>query len=310
MNSAGLTDSQLRALRECVANGRMGLGITYAGSTLFLYDYVLTFGDEVRYVWRPKRIAIGSVAFFLARYCAMAATIIVLLPNSDNISGTSNSANVLRLVSIIASEVIIAVRTWAIWGRSFKILLALVAFSLAAVIPAAYIVSESVITSRVVALVSEQFIDVCSLSVESFEHAFVAPYVLAILYESVTLTFSLVRILNWRKNIPKNIRTPLIDNLWRDGVLYFSFMLVLGFINIGIVLQQGIPEIRTASAELQAVIHSVLSTRIVMHLAKSKYFGDITAPGSSVYERTTIQFRSRFHNTSALSTRGDTSLNR
>ncbi|KIK64917.1 hypothetical protein GYMLUDRAFT_379318 [Collybiopsis luxurians FD-317 M1] len=146
-----------------------------------------------------------------------------------------------------------------------------------------------IVRTPVVALVSDKFIDVCSISVENFEQGFVVPYVLTIL------------------TIPKNLRTPLINNLWRDGVLYFSFMLVLGFMNIGIVLQQGIPQIRTASAELQAVIHSVLSTRIVVHLAKSRGFGDITAPGSSVYERggTGVQFTSQFHNSSGLFTRGD-----
>ncbi|KAF5392053.1 hypothetical protein D9757_003278 [Collybiopsis confluens] len=270
MGSTNLTDSQLKALSECIANGRMGQGITYASSAIYIYDYTLTVWDEVKYIWRPRRITVGSVAFFLARYLAMAATVVVLLPGSDSAFETSNTANVLRLISIVASEFIIAVRTWAIWSRSRKILLTLVAFSLATLIPAAIIVAESVITTHVEALVSEEFIDICSLTTSNINRSFVVPYILTILYESVTLSLSLIRILNWRKNIPKSIRTPLLDNLWRDGVLYFSFMLVLGFMNVGIVLQQG-------------------------HLAKSKQFGDITATGSSVYQsRTQIQFTSNF----------------
>ncbi|KAE9406063.1 hypothetical protein BT96DRAFT_279524 [Gymnopus androsaceus JB14] len=103
------------------------------------------------------------------------------------------------------------------------------------------------------------------------------------LYEFVTLTLSLIRILKWRKTIPKHIRAPIIDNLWRDGVLYFSFMLVSGFVNIGLVLQQGVPQLRTGGAQLQAALHSILSTRIVLHLAKSNDPRDITAPGVSAY---------------------------
>ncbi|KAK1235385.1 hypothetical protein PQX77_001397, partial [Marasmius sp. AFHP31] len=42
---------------------------------------------------------------------------------------------------------------------------------------------------------------------------------------------------------------------------------------------------------LQAVLHSMLSTRIVLHLASSRDPRDITAPGCSVYNTgTDIQF--------------------
>ncbi|KAJ4480991.1 hypothetical protein J3R30DRAFT_3463167 [Lentinula aciculospora] len=72
-------------------------------------------------------------------------------------------------------------------------------------------------------------------------------------------------------------------------------MLVLGFVNIGLVLQQGVPQVRTGGAELQAVFHSILSTRIVLHLATSNDSRDITAPGCSVYQTGPgIQFTSEF----------------
>ncbi|KIK56063.1 hypothetical protein GYMLUDRAFT_823759 [Collybiopsis luxurians FD-317 M1] len=293
----GLTDSQLHALVQCVANGRLGQGITYATSTLFMYDYLLTVWDEFKFVWRPRKITISSVAFFLSRYAAMAGAIVVLVPGSETIPAISSTGTVLRLVSIVASEFIVAVRTWAIWGRNRKILLTLAFFSLAAIIPAAIIIGEDVVSSHVQALVSDEFIDICSLTLSNIDQGFVVPYILTILYESVTLTLSLIRILNWRKTIPKNIRAPIIDNLWRDGVLYFTFMLLLGFMNIGIVSQQGVPQIRTGGSQLQAVIHSILSTRIVLHLANSKDSRDITAPGSSVYTSRAIQFTSQFSTT-------------
>ncbi len=68
-------------------------------------------------------------------------------------------------------------------------------------------------------------------------NAYVVPYVLTLVYEGseysaclsffpytdihhlVTLTISLIRITRWRKRIPKRIRAPLLDALWRDGKL-------------------------------------------------------------------------------------------
>ncbi|KAJ3729150.1 hypothetical protein DFJ43DRAFT_483976 [Lentinula guzmanii] len=291
-NVANLTDAQLNALSECITHARIGQSITYASVVLFLYDYSLTVWNEAKYVWRPGRITITSITFIIARYAAMASAIIALLPNAS-VPAIDSTATVFRLVAIIASELILAVRTWAIWGRSRKILITLISFSLAAAIPAATIVAESVVSNHVVPLVNEEFKGICSLTISNISEGFIGPYVVAMLYEFVTLTLSLIRIIRWRKTIPEHVRAPILDTLWRDGVLYYSFMLVLGFVNIGLVLQQGVPQVRTGGAELQAVLHSILSTRIVLHLASSNDSRDITAPGCSVY-RTGIQFTSEF----------------
>ncbi len=72
-------------------------------------------------------------------------------------------------------------------------------------------------------------------------NAYVVPYVLTLVYEGseysaslslspyadihlVTLTISLIRITRWRKRIPKRIRAPLLDALWRDGKLVFEII--------------------------------------------------------------------------------------
>ncbi|KAJ3820528.1 hypothetical protein EV361DRAFT_941370 [Lentinula raphanica] len=289
---ADLTDAQISALSQCITNGRIGQSITYASVALFLYDYSLTVWKEAKYVWRPRRITLSSVTFIIARYAAMASAIITLLPNAA-VPSIDSAATVCRLIAIIASELILAVRTWAIWGRSRKVLITLISFSLAGIISTATIVAMSIVSNHVVPLVSEQFQNICSLTISNISHGFIIPYVVAMLYEFVTLTLSLIRIITWRKTIPAHIRAPIINTLWRDGVVYYSFMLVLGFVNIGLVLQQGVPQVRTGGAELQAVFHSILSTRIVLHLAGSSDSRDITAPGCSVYQ-SGIQFTSEF----------------
>ncbi|THV03448.1 hypothetical protein K435DRAFT_278199 [Dendrothele bispora CBS 962.96] len=49
-------------------------------------------------------------------------------------------------------------------------------------------------------------------------------------------------------------------------------MLALGFFNIGIVLQSNVPQLRSGSSQLQAVFHSILSTRIVLtHTPLAKF---------------------------------------
>lgn len=281
MGDITLTNAELDVLSGCISNGRLGQSLLFASCGLFLFDYSLTVFEEIQYLWWSKRLTLSSIAFMIARYFAMTSTIITLLPHvSLRVDGINT---ILRLIAIVASEFIVAVRTWAIWGRNRKVLYALVTFSLSAVIPAAVIVARSVKTNHVEAVISPTLIDICSVVIGDVKNGYVVPYVLTIIYETITLSLSLTRIIGWRKTIPESVRAPLIDTLWRDGVLYFSFMLVLGFMNIALVTTSEAMQLRKGGAHLQAVIHSMLSTRIVLHLADSQDPRDITAPGYSVY---------------------------
>jgi len=202
MSSSGLTDSQIQALSECITNGRMGQGIIYASAVLYIYDYSLTVWDEAEYLWLPRRISLSSSAFMLARYGAMASAIISILPNANAHVAISTTL-VLRLISIIASEFIVALRTWAIWGKNRKILLILAVVTVAELVPGAFVVIQSITSNHIVALVTPAFVDICSTTTSNVTQSYVVPYILTILYEFVTLTLSLIRILNWRKTIQK-----------------------------------------------------------------------------------------------------------
>jgi hypothetical protein len=299
MSSTSLTNSQLLTLVDCVSNGRMGQGINYASTALLLYDYSLTVWDEARFVWLSGHITVTMAAFFLARYGALAGSIIVLLPNFQQTPALTGSDTVLRLISIFASEFLVGVRTWAIWARSGAILILLVFLSVAATLPATIIIGESIASNRVLPLVTQEFVNICSITVSNISKGFVVPYVLTILYEFATLTLSLIRIVKWRNSIPKHVRTPITDTLWRDGVLYFSLMLILGFMNIAIVVQSGIPQVQIGCAQFQSVFHSILSTRMVLHLR------DIEAPGcTSVYTKTPLEFAERTGFAASTFTRG------
>ncbi|PBK71873.1 hypothetical protein ARMSODRAFT_792607 [Armillaria solidipes] len=87
----------------------------------------------------------------------------------------------------------------------------------------------------------------------------------------VTLSLSLIRITRLRWRVRKTARAPLLDTLWRDGVFYFSWTLMLGFLNIALAVQSTSSQVRVGGSQLQAIIHSILSCRIVLHLAGSRF---------------------------------------
>ncbi|PBK92751.1 hypothetical protein ARMGADRAFT_1063603 [Armillaria gallica] len=310
MSMGALTHDELESLYSCISYGRMGNGMLFACAALFLFDFSLTFYDELRFIWKPRRITLTSVSFLLSRYPVLATTILILLPSYTRQEGNetvllAQIAIVLRLASIVCSEFILAVRTWAIWEKSRRILIILTVFSVirdsipwvkAAVVPAAVVIAKDVSTSEGAFLITYSVDPAfaaypeCRALISTVRDAYVVPYVLTIVYESVTLSLSLIRITRLRRRVHKTARAPLLDTLWRDGVFYFSWTLMLGFVNIALAVQSTSSQVRVGGSQLQAIIHSILSCRIVLHLAGSRSPKDIDTSGCSLYTDATIQF--------------------
>ncbi|KAK1219404.1 hypothetical protein PQX77_017876 [Marasmius sp. AFHP31] len=312
MEALPLTETQLEQLEWCIYNGRLGDGFLFAGSALFSFDYALTFAKEVKFMSRSgRRPSLGTGLFIVSRYCALGMAVLAITPVRSNATvdsvmtgmerlrdildhacrSTLSPRVVLRLGSIASSEIILALRTWAIWGRNRKILFYLVTFTVCAVATGAIIIGKALTTNQIRPLIIPELTHLCSATLSDIKNAFIVPYILTIIYEILTLALSLYRITKWRQSIPENIRAPLLDTLWRDGVVYFTFMLLLNFMNIGIVLQSEVPQLRSGGANLQAILHSMMACRIVLHLATSKNPRDITNPAISAYaDVSDIQF--------------------
>lgn len=303
MGSSELTDEQLRSLVSCLWHERDALSIAYASAALFLFDYSLTSYDEIRYIWEPRRISLTSIVYLLARYPALACTILVLIDPSQSVVAV-NVATVLKLLAIIFSELVLALRTWAIWQKSRRILIILMIVSICAVIPAAVIIAKDMQTSTLGPPIAPQrdVLNQCRVVVSEAKRLYVIPYVAGMMYESVLFFMSLFKILRWRQSIPTSFRTPLIDALWKDGLLYFSWMIALGFINIGLVLQTTSPQLRITTAQLQMTLLSILSARIVLHLASLQDPSSTINLGQTGITTTGIQFTTRISTATDYST--------
>jgi len=93
------------------------------------------------------------------------------------------------------------------------------------------------------------------------------PYICILVLQSVVLALTLYRLLRYRSNVPKGLRSTLVDVLWIDGIMYFVFMFIVGVLNVGLMLSTSRPHLSLKVGQLQTVLHSVLSTRVVLHTA-------------------------------------------
>ncbi|KAK7039198.1 hypothetical protein VNI00_010103 [Paramarasmius palmivorus] len=209
----------LSPLEHCLSDGRRGRSISYASTTLFLFDYILNLASEISFFRKHGRASLGTVSLFLSRYTAFAAVVLVLLPGAADTTYIDMVATVLRFASIIVSEFIVTVRTWAIWERNKMILVFFAILATACMVTSIFIVLKDLTTRETTSALPPEFgtISDCVVMVSAIKNAYIVPYILAILYESVMLALSILKISRWRKSIPNEMRAPFLDTLWRDG---------------------------------------------------------------------------------------------
>jgi len=256
----------LENLIECLEHSRLASSIAVASAALIFYDWLLTYDDELSFFWRRGKITYGRVLFVLARYPGLACAIVGLLPLTTTIN---NATTCLTVVTILSSELILAMRTWAIWERSRAILVFLAVLTIACAIPAIAVVERDAVTAAVVSSATSSGTQQCRTLMSAIKLAWVVPYVVVIVFEVVVLSLTLYKVIRIHKDLPLLTgRSKLLDVLWIDGVIYFIFMLSLGIVNVGLALHVSDPELRDGFTQLQTVSHSILSTRIVLHTGR------------------------------------------
>ncbi|KAF8178139.1 hypothetical protein K438DRAFT_1938848, partial [Mycena galopus ATCC 62051] len=87
------------------------------------------------------------------------------------------------------------------------------------------------------------------------------PFIIVLLNDTIIMMYTLwIGLINYR-----NSRNPLILTLYRDGISYYFFLCVISAVNLAILLQAPMPTAQLFNTFLR-VLHSVLSTRILLHV--------------------------------------------
>lgn len=266
-------------LEKCLIDEWITNAIIVSSTALFFYDYCLTIRQEIRYVWETK-FTIANTLFLCARYPAFLAAILALPPHKTSVAMT-NVGNCLRVFAILSSELIFALRMWAIWGRRKSILMVFICAAMAVFVPSVIIIGKDISTSMADQCIPPEYDAYCATISSSVGRLWVLPYLLIIFYQLLTLTFTLIKISHLHNSIPLNGRSPLLSALQIDGILYFVSTLVLGALNIGLIVQVSSPQLRQAGSQLQTIIHSIMSARIVFHVVETTS-KDITRAESSL----------------------------
>ncbi|KLO07347.1 hypothetical protein SCHPADRAFT_945358 [Schizopora paradoxa] len=238
--------------------------VNLAGVMVLVYDYFLTLGDEVKLVWPSKWSAL-KVLYFMSRYLAFvdASTMLVFLfrPNlSPNLcQATFRTASYFASAGYIMAQIILSIRTYAIWGRSRRILSILSALLLITHIPGIILQHEALDSLHFQPSPQPNLIS-CEPSAYT-ENSLYIVFALMMMQDLAIVLLTMARgYTQW-----KECRSPIVITLYRDGFIYFICLFGISFANF-LIFELDLKIAYNLLFELQRVIHSVLSSRLILNL--------------------------------------------
>ncbi|KAG1854438.1 hypothetical protein DFJ58DRAFT_787912 [Suillus subalutaceus] len=222
---------------------------------ILAFDYCITFAEEVQWTWsRPWDVT--RIIFIISRYLPFAGvgmTAYDALRTSNQCASTLEG-NIIHIISIVAAEALLVIRTWAFWQKSKKLLIGLLVYSVLTI--AAAIAADLSPTMLIPG--EEPPLGTCYF--ESTRNSAVV-YIFLAMFECVILTLTVYK----RVHDYRDFQSGIVVTLYYDGMIYMLCILTITIANviIGAALASAYSNMFDT---LQLVIHSVLASRILFRL--------------------------------------------
>lgn len=206
------------------ANFLRGNLCSLSARVLFLWDYMVTLDDEVRYFWRGK-MTLASVLFMVNRYVNLLIAMMEIMAQSpfQNIKSCGPFVRVLQsflVISLLISAAFATLRIYAIWGCDWRPAAPILALALCS--PILYIFMYANESAQPAPPPSVG----CSISVQftydRYRKLLLANEASTVAYNGLALALTLVKSLGLRKRASElRVRTGISQFLLKDGTLYF-----------------------------------------------------------------------------------------
>ncbi|KAF8522669.1 hypothetical protein JB92DRAFT_2886848 [Gautieria morchelliformis] len=253
MDAQAALFQQLTRIR--IVNVRPNFQLHLVAVTLWLYEIVLTFQDEIRLIWSSEW-TVGKCLYLSNRYFGSTFLIIslntLLIPSSCTVWYVINLVG--GIIQLSAVEAILAGRTYALYhrNRTVGIILAVVCstcmltmFGLGGAIHVGQKYMPTPLPGILTGCVAE-----CSKGCEALAKAFWVPLLVS---DSVLVLLTLIRAIQHAKD---DVQTSLLTIMYRDGFLYFA-----GISVANTVIFSTAP-VRVLTQSLQ----SVMCSRLVLNI--------------------------------------------
>ncbi|KAJ3572590.1 hypothetical protein NP233_g2982 [Leucocoprinus birnbaumii] len=257
----------LQLLQEVIVGVERSRQVNYcnvASITIMALDWLLTFEMEVSLIWTAKWNT-TKILYFLTRYLPFIDTSIVIyhqfgyaLPVSV-CKTTYQYAAFMFVFGMAFAELILTLRTWAVWEKDRRL-----TYALPALFAAVWISGFTIIgfylrsTHHMASPVPQLF----GCIVQDANQILASCYILLMGYDACILALMVVRgIAAFRSGGD----SQFMRVVYSDGIIYYIYLFTLSFVNTIIILK--LPgDYVNLMVMVERVIHSVLACRVVLHI--------------------------------------------
>lgn len=232
--------------------------------TMLYYDYCLTFEREIEHFWKRARFTVVSTLFVTNRYLGLLGPIPVVLEYftqlpSPRCRQLQRYHQYYAIISQVIVGVVLIARTFALYNRSRRVLVALII--LGCVLVATTFIATNVKTIAVTANASSEHTAFgCDLSLTAEQGLRSAVGWFAMLCLDTTI-FALTVIKSVQ--IRHSIHNGLLQVLIRDGSMYYAILVVA---NIANILTFMAPNIGDSNRGLATTLTNALSTTLISRI--------------------------------------------
>ncbi|KAG1866671.1 hypothetical protein F4604DRAFT_946804 [Suillus subluteus] len=233
-----------------------------AGLGVLIFDYFLTFGAEVRCTWN-RRWDTVRVLFVISRYMAflaagMTSYAAIATRANENCLHFSQTTNAIHIITIVAAEGLLIIRTYAFWRQSKKLLAVLLV--LGAICIACAVSIKQVINNLPLPNPSGPPSSDCTFDTSRTS---AVPYGFLAAYELLLMSLTVFK----RYQDYRDSNSHLVRAVFQGGVRYMTAIIFVSVANILIIC------VVVSYSEMmdvpQLVLHSMLASRILFNLRES-----------------------------------------
>ncbi|PAV15984.1 hypothetical protein PNOK_0884200 [Pyrrhoderma noxium] len=263
--------AELELLRTVAYDLRVTNALTLSSLVILIYDIVLTFSDEVKYVWAANWTLV-KLLFFLNRYPVIFVSFLVLFSDLDTGLGLdlSRMDGWSMLAVIIPVQLIFCLRTTALWDRRRSVLIILLATllicdSAIGVFIWLFLGQEHFAPNNIPEL---QNVLGCYATLSmNVSTMMLVPAVSALMcFDAIILLFTIVRFIIIRRS--GEGKGSVMKMLFRDGVIYYIVAFASSLANL--LLYAFLPKPRRAllgaTVPILRTVMSIAANRLVLNL--------------------------------------------
>ncbi|KAF8632903.1 hypothetical protein AX17_004749, partial [Amanita inopinata Kibby_2008] len=234
-----------------------------AAATILVFDYFLTLEIEISLMWNSPWTP-TKILFLLTRYLPF-IDVPIALYHQFAPSITANTCVLTYQISgwmfasgIIIAEIILTIRTWALWGKDWRLSIALPIFSAACFVPTLamlHIFLDSLEftpqpirgTAGCFVTRADPILSYCYVLLMVYE---TGQYPLQRIYRPLTrmVTTGILILMSIRAFISyrRGRNSELLTVIYRDGISYYIYLFLISVINVTIILSSSpyLPHLR------------------------------------------------------------------